>query len=334
MSAPHFSPPLCLCLVMSSHPFCILPLPPSPHTYTHTHILQPSHTHTHTHLSHTPHLLSSHTHSQLPWLEELYAYGNRISYLPHELSSLKKLRTLAINENLLSGLPGAPTVTVTLTQSHSHCHTPTVTFPQSHSHSHTHTVTLPQSHSHSHTHTVTLPLSHSHSHTPTVTLPQSHSPNVTLPLSPSHSHPPHSHTHPPHCHSHRPLYTVSVLNFRGYIHSWLLSLLSCPPQFRAVTSSAGCLQPMFVPWKHIHLFSIDAKNSYWSWVNNPHGNLIARNSKLATFLEYAEPCLPKNLRICPGRISPWMPVIVWRLFWRKRQIEVQLSLWTLVRCSH
>lgn len=207
--------------------------PISPPLPTHTHLATFTYTHTHT----PPHT----HHSQLPWLEELYAYGNRISYLPHELSNLKKLRTLAINENLLSGLPGAPTVTITLSPSH------------------------------------TL--------APTVT--QSHS------LSPSHTVTPH-----------RPSYTVPVLDSGGYVHIWPLSLLimSCPPQFRAVTSSLGCLQPMCVPWKHISLFSIDAKNSYW--VNNPHGNLIARNSKLATFPGICRTLLAKKFEDMPWQKIP------------------------------
>ena len=43
---------------------------------------------------------------QVHWVEELYAYGNRISQLPHEVCNLKKLRKLALNENLLATLPG------------------------------------------------------------------------------------------------------------------------------------------------------------------------------------------------------------------------------------
>ncbi len=43
---------------------------------------------------------------QLHWLEELYAYGNRVGSLPHEVCNLKKLRKLAVNENLLQTLPG------------------------------------------------------------------------------------------------------------------------------------------------------------------------------------------------------------------------------------
>ena len=43
---------------------------------------------------------------QVHWIEEFYVYGNRVSQLPNEVCNLKKLRTLALNENLLSSLPG------------------------------------------------------------------------------------------------------------------------------------------------------------------------------------------------------------------------------------
>ena len=33
-------------------------------------------------------------------------YGNRVNTLPHEIAHLKKLKKLALNENLLSDLPG------------------------------------------------------------------------------------------------------------------------------------------------------------------------------------------------------------------------------------
>jgi Leucine-rich repeat (LRR) protein len=39
-------------------------------------------------------------------VEELYVYGNRINSLPHEIAHLKKLKKLALNENLLTDLPG------------------------------------------------------------------------------------------------------------------------------------------------------------------------------------------------------------------------------------
>ena len=51
-------------------------------------------------------LLSVILNVQVHWVEELYAYGNRISQLPHEVCNLKKLRKLALNENLLATLPG------------------------------------------------------------------------------------------------------------------------------------------------------------------------------------------------------------------------------------
>eukprot|EP00731_Ephydatia_muelleri_P024962 Em0017g45a len=41
----------------------------------------------------------------VPWIEELYLYGNRISTLPQEISHLKKLKTLAVNENNFASLP-------------------------------------------------------------------------------------------------------------------------------------------------------------------------------------------------------------------------------------
>ena len=43
---------------------------------------------------------------QVHWIEEFYVYGNRVSQLPNEVCNLKKLRTLALNENLLTSLPG------------------------------------------------------------------------------------------------------------------------------------------------------------------------------------------------------------------------------------
>ena len=39
-------------------------------------------------------------------IEELYVYGNRVNTLPHEIAHLKKLKKLALNENLLADLPG------------------------------------------------------------------------------------------------------------------------------------------------------------------------------------------------------------------------------------
>ena len=39
-------------------------------------------------------------------IEELYVYGNRVNTLPHEIAHLKKLKKLALNENLLTDLPG------------------------------------------------------------------------------------------------------------------------------------------------------------------------------------------------------------------------------------
>ena len=41
-------------------------------------------------------------------------YGNRISTLPHEVCNLKKLRKLAVNENLLGTLPGLSVVKTVL----------------------------------------------------------------------------------------------------------------------------------------------------------------------------------------------------------------------------
>ena len=43
---------------------------------------------------------------QVSHIEELYVYGNRVNSLPHEIAHLKKLKKLALNENLLSDLPG------------------------------------------------------------------------------------------------------------------------------------------------------------------------------------------------------------------------------------
>lgn len=112
-----------------SHFHIYMNTPPPPCTSAHTSYLYtsppPTHMHTHpptsTHM-HAPPLPSLLPHAytfthlppppppQVPWVEELYVYGNRVSYLPHELSNLKKLRTLALNENLLSGLPGGWTI--------------------------------------------------------------------------------------------------------------------------------------------------------------------------------------------------------------------------------
>ena len=43
---------------------------------------------------------------QVSHIEELYVYGNRVNTLPHEITHLKKLKKLALNENLLTDLPG------------------------------------------------------------------------------------------------------------------------------------------------------------------------------------------------------------------------------------
>ena len=43
---------------------------------------------------------------QVPWVEEFYVYGNRVNSIPHEIAHLKKLTKLALNENLLTDLPG------------------------------------------------------------------------------------------------------------------------------------------------------------------------------------------------------------------------------------
>ena len=42
---------------------------------------------------------------QVSFIEELYLYGNRVSTLPPEVGNLKKLRKLALNENMLTDLP-------------------------------------------------------------------------------------------------------------------------------------------------------------------------------------------------------------------------------------
>ena len=42
-------------------------------------------------------------------------YGNRIAQLPTEVCNLKKLRTLALNENLLASLPGTCSMACTCT---------------------------------------------------------------------------------------------------------------------------------------------------------------------------------------------------------------------------
>ena len=39
-------------------------------------------------------------------MEEFYVYGNRVNSIPHEIAHLKKLKKLALNENLLADLPG------------------------------------------------------------------------------------------------------------------------------------------------------------------------------------------------------------------------------------
>ena len=44
---------------------------------------------------------------QVSFIEELYLYGNRVNILPPEVGHLKKLRKLALNENLLAELPGS-----------------------------------------------------------------------------------------------------------------------------------------------------------------------------------------------------------------------------------
>lgn len=64
------------------------------------------HPHTHTHIYPHPSYSLCVFVVQVHWVEELYAYGNRISQLPHEVCNLKKLRKLALNENLLATLPG------------------------------------------------------------------------------------------------------------------------------------------------------------------------------------------------------------------------------------
>ena len=75
------------------------PSPPPPHAHTCIIILL-----LYVFMIHS--LLTVILNMQVPWVEELYAYGNRISQLPHEVCNLKKLRKLALNENLLATLPG------------------------------------------------------------------------------------------------------------------------------------------------------------------------------------------------------------------------------------